>query len=61
MKNKSRRETREGKKPYVKPEMKQVQLKPDEAVLGNCKMSGQTEGSFVSGNICEICGLALGS
>jgi len=26
-----------GKKPYLKPEIKQVQLKPDEAVLGGCK------------------------
>jgi len=27
------------KKPYVKPEIKQVQLKPEEAVLGGCKTS----------------------
>ena len=25
------------KRPYVKPEIKQVQLKPEEAVLGGCK------------------------
>ncbi|MGQ9645212.1 MAG: hypothetical protein ACUVWO_01575 [Thermodesulfobacteriota bacterium] len=29
------------KKPYVKPEVKQVQLKPEEAVLGGCKTSGK--------------------
>jgi hypothetical protein len=29
------------KKPYAKPEVKQVQLKPEEAVLGGCKVSGQ--------------------
>ena len=29
------------KKPYTKPEIKQVQLKPEEAVLGGCKVSGQ--------------------
>ena len=28
------------KKPYVKPEMKQVSLRPEEAVLGGCKVSG---------------------
>ena len=27
----------EPKKPYVKPEVTQVPLRPDEAVLGNCK------------------------
>ena len=25
------------KRPYVRPEVKQVQLKPEEAVLGGCK------------------------
>jgi hypothetical protein len=29
------------KKPYTKPEVKQVQLKPEEAVLGGCKVDGQ--------------------
>ena len=29
------------KKPYTRPEVKQVQLKPEEAVLGGCKVSGQ--------------------
>jgi hypothetical protein len=27
------------KKPYVKPEISQVALRPEEAVLGNCKTS----------------------
>ena len=30
------------KKPYTKPEVKQVLLKPEEAVLGACKMTGKT-------------------
>jgi len=30
------------KKPYTKPEVKQVLLKPEEAVLGGCKMTGIT-------------------
>ncbi len=31
------RERNAGKKPYVKPEVKEVLLKPEEAVLGACK------------------------
>jgi hypothetical protein len=29
------------KRPYQKPELAQVQLKPEEAVLGNCKMQAR--------------------
>ena len=32
------------KKPYTKPEIRQVSLRPEEAVLGNCKTSGATAG-----------------
>jgi hypothetical protein len=32
----SEKESKE-KKPYVKPEIKKVELRPEEAVLGNCK------------------------
>jgi hypothetical protein len=28
------------KRPYVKPEIKQVALRPEEAVLGSCKGTG---------------------
>ena len=28
-----------GRKPYAKPEIKQVSLRPEEAVLGSCKTS----------------------
>ena len=38
------------KKPYLKPELKQVPLRPEEAVLGNCKLSG------VSGPAAADCG-----
>ena len=31
------------KKPYAKPEVKKVRLKPEEAVLGGCK-TGSTSG-----------------
>jgi hypothetical protein len=34
---KHQRETKPKKKPYTKPEVKQVSLKPEEAVLGGCK------------------------
>ena len=33
-------EARGGRKPYEKPELRQVPLRPEEAVLGNCKTSG---------------------
>ena len=32
------------KRPYAKPEIKQVALRPDEAVLGACKASSGTGG-----------------
>ena len=28
------------KKPYVKPQVTQVPMRPEEAVLGNCKIAG---------------------
>ena len=34
-------EPRSARKPYVKPEVKQVSLRPEEAVLGACKIQGQ--------------------
>jgi hypothetical protein len=61
MKEKQQRERKPQKKPYVKPEIKQVRLTPEEAVLGNCKVSGSTTSSVSPGNICQICGGALGS
>jgi hypothetical protein len=48
------------KKPYVRPELKQVQLKPEEAVLGFCKTTS-IFGPGVSGcNTPSQC-YALGS
>jgi len=37
MKDKPKQDTEQPKKPYRKPELKQVPLRPDEAVLGFCK------------------------
>ena len=34
------KEKADQKKRYVKPELRQVDLRPEEAVLGNCKTSG---------------------
>jgi hypothetical protein len=44
------KEARQPKKPYTKPEVKQVQLRPEEAVLGNCKTTGFSGPSAI--NIC---------
>jgi hypothetical protein len=40
MKDRSEKELKQPKKPYVKPEVEKVPLRPEEAVLGNCKISG---------------------
>ncbi len=37
MKDKSEEATGRPKKPYVKPEVRRVPLRPEEAVLGGCK------------------------
>ena len=37
MKDANERNAQKEKRPYVKPEIQQVQLKPEEAVLGGCK------------------------
>lgn len=38
------------KKPYVKPELNKVPLKPEEAVLGGCKI---VSGGAGSGGTCD--------
>ncbi len=40
MKDKPEKKSRGAKKPYTRPELKQVPLKPEEAVLGFCKVAG---------------------
>jgi hypothetical protein len=39
------------RKPYVKPRTRRVELRPQEAVLGNCKQDG----------VCVIGSISLGS
>ena len=40
---KEKRDSQAGRKrrPYIKPEVKQVALRPEEAVLGNCKTNSK--------------------
>ena len=42
-----------GKRPYGKPEIKQVSLKPEEAVLGACKASAGVGGSGPGSGNCR--------
>jgi hypothetical protein len=58
MQDTGERGTHQRKKPYRKPELTQVALRPDEAVLGACKISG------ASGPAAGTCGItcsAVGS
>lgn len=36
------------KRPYVKPHIREVELRPEEAVLGNCKKSSASSGPLTS-------------
>jgi hypothetical protein len=45
MKDSTKKEAQRGRKPYVKPGMKKVLLRPEEAVLGGCKTAGGGAGS----------------
>ena len=40
MKDKPDKKREQTKRPYVKPEVRQIQLRPEEAVLGFCKNTG---------------------
>jgi len=42
MEDKREQRLAEKKRPYAKPAVRQVKLTPEEAVLGNCKMTGNT-------------------
>ena len=55
MSSRKRPGARVKKKPYTKPEVKQVQLRPEEAVLAICKLAGQY-GPTVMG--CQALGQA---
>jgi hypothetical protein len=47
----------EGKKPYQTPKLTTISLRPEEAVLGHCKVSG---GSGPGGGVAGPCSILLG-
>lgn len=61
MKNKTKPDAQGGRKPYVKPEVRKVTLAPEEAVLGNCKVSAATTGPSVNCNYLSLNCNAQGS
>jgi hypothetical protein len=42
------------KRPYKKPEIKKVVLKPEEAVLGGCKVTSQTGPGYSNCNLASV-------
>jgi hypothetical protein len=54
MSSREKKDARSPKKPYIKPEVKQVQLKPEEAVLGGCKQSADASPGQ-TGGYCSLC------
>lgn len=49
----------EAKKPYEAPKVTTISLRPEEAVLGHCKTSGQSFPGFSCTSF--VCGPSLGS
>jgi hypothetical protein len=49
------------KKPYVKPRLRRVELRPQEAVLGACKAMGGTVGGSAGGTCNTISCQSQGS
>lgn len=43
------------KKPYVKPELTEYQLSPDEAILGGCKFTGSAGSAQATCNQYYTC------
>jgi hypothetical protein len=56
MNERRKKEAGRAKRPYVKPEVKQVQLKPEEAILGFCKTVGSAGPNIGGGTTCGIPG-----
>jgi hypothetical protein len=58
----SAKATRAGsRKPYVKPRLRRVELRPQEAVLGACKSSGGTVGGGAGGTCSTVSCQSQGS
>lgn len=61
MKSGTKQHTRQPRKPYTKPDVEQVRLRPDEAVLGGCKLSdwsGQLQALCTVPSDCSIIGVS---
>jgi hypothetical protein len=43
-----------GRKPYIKPKLRRVELRPQEAVLGACKSAGGTVGGGAGGTCSTV-------
>lgn len=44
-------ENTESRKPYVKPEIRRVNLKPEESLVAGCKTVGTSAGAV---SVCEL-------
>ncbi|HKP86535.1 MAG TPA: hypothetical protein VJZ26_10585 [Blastocatellia bacterium] len=51
----------QAKRPYARPELMRVQLRPEEAVLGACKAIGGTIGGGAGGTCSVVSCQATGS
>lgn len=49
------------KRPYTKPKLRRVELRPEEAVLGACKSSGGTVGGGAGGGCTPVTCQSTGS
>ncbi len=59
MKTNPESETKEVRKPYLKPQVKRVLLKPEEAVLGSCKTAashGPAQSNCRTPGKCKVIG-----
>ena len=57
MQNPVERDSQKRRKPYVKPTLMKVQLKPEEAILGACKKVGATgpgASGCTAGVACQV-------
>jgi hypothetical protein len=46
----------DSKKPYESPKLTTISLRPEEAVLGHCKISGSTGPAGICGFTCSSAG-----
>ena len=61
MKDKRAFNSQPGKKPYQKPEIRKIELRPEEAVLGGCKDGGTGGPGSPLGNCTTLSCFTIGS